>query len=245
MRRVCRYLLFVAVLFGVPVIVHQDAGAGGLPDAAPDAPLPAGVLPVIDKVEPDIATPWSYVIIWGANLVSDGGSCSVDIGGLYSYVADCSPERIRAIVPWAVETGDVVVSVNDRRSNVVPIKIEPLKLEGLKLDSGILHVKLRPGADIGTVLASEGAAQQDAKSLDDADSTWMRDWYAVAVADGDEVAKAMAYSRHSEVLYAGPVPLPEPDDIPNDTRYPEQWALPKIGWDAVYGTVTPAGVTVP
>src|SRR2546427_9831544 len=28
---------------------------------------------------------------------------------------------------------------------------------------------------------------------------------------------------------------------PSDPAYPDQWALPKIGWDAVYGTVSPAG----
>src|SRR3989454_512174 len=28
---------------------------------------------------------------------------------------------------------------------------------------------------------------------------------------------------------------------PSDPAYPDQWALPKIGWDSVYGTVSPAG----
>src|SRR3989442_9258923 len=28
---------------------------------------------------------------------------------------------------------------------------------------------------------------------------------------------------------------------PSDAAYPDQWALPKIGWDSVYGTVSPAG----
>ncbi len=28
---------------------------------------------------------------------------------------------------------------------------------------------------------------------------------------------------------------------PNDTAYAEQWALPQIGWDQLYGTTTPAG----
>ena len=27
---------------------------------------------------------------------------------------------------------------------------------------------------------------------------------------------------------------------PDDTAYPEQWALPKIGWDQLYGSVAPA-----
>src|SRR5207248_486841 len=30
---------------------------------------------------------------------------------------------------------------------------------------------------------------------------------------------------------------------PSDTEYPQQWALPKIGWDSVYGSVNPAGST--
>ncbi len=28
---------------------------------------------------------------------------------------------------------------------------------------------------------------------------------------------------------------------PSDPAYPDQWALPKIGWDSVYGTVSPTG----
>src|SRR5205085_2525400 len=28
---------------------------------------------------------------------------------------------------------------------------------------------------------------------------------------------------------------------PSDTEYGQQWALPKIGWDSVYGSVNPAG----
>src|SRR5439155_7097678 len=28
---------------------------------------------------------------------------------------------------------------------------------------------------------------------------------------------------------------------PNDPSYPDQWSLPKIGWDQVYGNVTPTG----
>src|SRR5437773_1532557 len=28
---------------------------------------------------------------------------------------------------------------------------------------------------------------------------------------------------------------------PSDTSYSNQWSLPKIGWDQVYGTVSPAG----
>src|SRR5437867_7580550 len=28
---------------------------------------------------------------------------------------------------------------------------------------------------------------------------------------------------------------------PSDAAYPDQWALPKIGWDSVHGTVSPAG----
>ncbi len=31
---------------------------------------------------------------------------------------------------------------------------------------------------------------------------------------------------------------------PNDTAYAEQWALPQIGWDQLYGTTTPAGNAV-
>src|SRR5204862_1255161 len=31
---------------------------------------------------------------------------------------------------------------------------------------------------------------------------------------------------------------------PDDTRYGEQWSLPKIGWDLAYGSVDPAGAAI-
>src|SRR5438093_1506468 len=31
------------------------------------------------------------------------------------------------------------------------------------------------------------------------------------------------------------------ESIPSDALYANQWALPRIGWDTVYGTVTPTG----
>ena len=34
------------------------------------------------------------------------------------------------------------------------------------------------------------------------------------------------------------------EGAPSDTRYPEQWALPKIGWTSVYGVVQPAADVV-
>ncbi len=36
----------------------------------------------------------------------------------------------------------------------------------------------------------------------------------------------------------------EAEATPNDTAYGEQWSLPKIGWDQVYGNVTPSGSAV-
>src|SRR5207247_5515291 len=31
---------------------------------------------------------------------------------------------------------------------------------------------------------------------------------------------------------------------PDDVSYPDQWSLPKIGWDQVYGSVTPSGSSI-
>ena len=32
------------------------------------------------------------------------------------------------------------------------------------------------------------------------------------------------------------------ESVPGDPLYPDQWALPKIAWDQVFGTVTPTGI---
>ena len=36
----------------------------------------------------------------------------------------------------------------------------------------------------------------------------------------------------------------EAEASPDDTSYGDQWSLPKIGWDNVFGTVTPTGSAV-
>src|SRR5436190_9337625 len=36
----------------------------------------------------------------------------------------------------------------------------------------------------------------------------------------------------------------EAEATPNDTSYGDQWSLPKIGWDSVFGSVTPTGSAV-
>ena len=36
----------------------------------------------------------------------------------------------------------------------------------------------------------------------------------------------------------------EAEAAPSDPSYPDQWSLPKIGWDSVFGTVDPAGSAV-
>src|SRR4029077_16047519 len=46
---------------------------------------------------------------------------------------------------------------------------------------------------------------------------------------------------YSSVVSVEPDRTREAGAIPNDARYADQWSLPKIGWDDVYGTVSPGG----
>ena len=108
MRILLRLLALFTAVFGLAIGLGDATQSDGLSAGDPtDLPV---ARPAILKVEPDVATPWSYVVISGQNLMGADGSCSVAMGGVFSYVVDCSPSEIRAVVPWAAQTGDVAVS---------------------------------------------------------------------------------------------------------------------------------------
>lgn len=73
----------------------------------PGVPVPEQLqhAPTIENVRPNVATPWSYIVVSGRHLTSDDGSCSLDIDGQRAYIAACSPFEIRAVVPWTADRG--------------------------------------------------------------------------------------------------------------------------------------------
>src|SRR2546428_12510602 len=115
------------ILLAFPVIVEI-----GLPQEIQSTGVHSAP-PVIESVEPTVATPWSYVMISGQNLAKADGTCSVRISELSSYAADCSPTTIRAVVPWAAATGAVVVSADGAASNPVQLAVIPLQLDSTKI----------------------------------------------------------------------------------------------------------------
>ncbi|MFC1904867.1 S8 family serine peptidase, partial [Chloroflexota bacterium] len=62
---------------------------------------------------------------------------------------------------------------------------------------------------------------------------------AVAV---DAVMKR--YQSDEEVLSVERDKVRQVDGTPSDTSYQDQWALPQISWDSVFGSVTPSGTSV-
>ena len=83
------------------------------------------------------------------------GSCWVQVS-IPAYVADCSPDEVRAVVPWTAQTGNVFVSVDGITSNPFPVVVSPVETDKLKIIPGAIQIKLRPSADIAPILAQEG-----------------------------------------------------------------------------------------
>ena len=58
----------------------------------------------------------------------------------------------------------------------------------------------------------------------------------------DEVTQR--YQSDKQVLSIERDKVRQTEGMPSDPSYPDQWALPKIGWDSVFGSVTPGGSSV-
>lgn len=183
--------------------------------------------PIIQNLEPRTATPWSYVVITGGGLMNSDGTCSVQISGVDSYVADCSVSEIRAVVPWTATSGNAVVSADGAASDPVQMTVTPLHLDSSDIVAGAINFKLAAGSEIASVLVRQGDPPLAIPAGPPGD-LYMADWYALQVSPGSEVSKATSYESDPDVLYAGPIPAPKPADVPNDSHYPTQWALPKI-----------------
>src|SRR5436190_4859773 len=65
--------------------------------------------------------------------------------------------------------------------------------------------------------------------------------YSVTFPGGEDAADASTLAANPDVAA---VEKDQPRDTagtPDDSRYSEQWSLPQIGWDNVYGTIVPSG----
>src|SRR5436190_1521289 len=58
---------------------------------------------------------------------------------------------------------------------------------------------------------------------------------------GTEQAGVQALETNASVVRVEADHSRDTATAPNDPRYPDQWSLPQIGWDQVYGSVDPAG----
>src|SRR5215475_12276253 len=65
--------------------------------------------------------------------------------------------------------------------------------------------------------------------------------YVVAVPGGDVAAVTAAYQADPQVQHVEPNKTRVSESIPSDPLYGNQWYLPRIGWDQVFGSVTPGG----
>ena len=88
----------------------------------------------------------------------------------------------------------------------------------------------------GVAGAEQSAAIADAGATDD-DSIAVLRMHAVRASD----AAASALRADTRVASVELDRTRAAEGAPDDTRYTDQWALPRIGWDSVYGTAAPSG----
>jgi len=84
--------------------------------------------------------------------------------------------------------------------------------------------------------AQQSAAIADAGATDD-DTIAVLRLHAVRASD----AAASALRADARVASVELDRTRAAEGAPDDTRYDDQWALPRIGWDSVYGTAAPSG----
>src|SRR5205823_984548 len=65
--------------------------------------------------------------------------------------------------------------------------------------------------------------------------------YSVTFPADEDAADASALAANQDVAAVEKDQARDTAGTPDDTRYSEQWSLPQIGWNNVYGTITPSG----
>jgi len=65
--------------------------------------------------------------------------------------------------------------------------------------------------------------------------------YSITFPGGEDGADASTLAANADVAAVEKDQARDTAGAPDDSRYAEQWSLPQIGWDNVYGTVTPTG----
>jgi hypothetical protein len=66
--------------------------------------------------------------------------------------------------------------------------------------------------------------------------------HVIAVPTADLETVRASYAADSQVVSVEDNKSRQSETIPADALYSSQWALPKIGWETVFGTVTPTGI---
>jgi subtilisin family serine protease len=68
--------------------------------------------------------------------------------------------------------------------------------------------------------------------------------YFIEASQADMDETIQRYQSDPHVLSIETDKVRQVEGTPSDLSYPDQWALPQIGWDSVFGTVTPTGSSV-
>src|SRR4051794_12809644 len=72
-----------------------------------------------------------------------------------------------------------------------------------------------------------------------ADAISVLHMYSLSFPTGEDSADAQTLAANPDVASVTPDLSRETATAPNDAQYPNQWSLPQIGWDNVFGTINP------
>lgn len=147
-------------------------------------------------------------------------------------------------MPWspAADTLSVTSAGTASDSQLVSVSSDPPAAD--QFIPGRLHVKLVDGASIEQVFDANEVQTLGAHELAAPGDYYTRGWYRVDVDEGAEIAVASSIIADPDVLYAGPVPRPIPQEEPNDPLYSSQWALAKIGMPSAWNVSKGSGTKI-
>jgi subtilisin family serine protease len=134
--------------------------------------------------------------------------------------------------PAAITTPFVINNVNANHDIVV-------SFAPVEFDNVTLIVRLVDGLNSDTqqqVIARDGGVNIQ--------SIPVLRMYFIVVSQVDMDETIQRYQSDPHVLSIETNKVRQAEGTPSDLSYPDQWALPQIGWDSVFGTVTPTGSSV-
>ena len=118
----------------------------------------------------------------------------------------------------------------------IPTVVAPTSTPVVPVSMSAMIVRLAAGlslADQATVIARYGGVETS--------SIPVLRMHMIEVPSATIADALLGYRADPQVVSAELDKTRAAETAPSDPAYPDQWALPRIGWDTVFGSVTPSG----